>query len=91
MLMIRMRRNIATDPSEIPVRMEFVRRTLPSKEKPMSGLTDIPGLSAAMVASIAAFQMAQQMAQASVALVASAGGGDARAALPYTRMLDKLV
>ncbi|MCA0401465.1 MAG: hypothetical protein LCH38_11685 [Proteobacteria bacterium] len=56
----------------------------------MSGIADMPALSAGMMVSIAAFKAASQMAQQSVALLSAASGADSRAPLPYSSMLDKL-
>ncbi|WP_166443614.1 hypothetical protein [Rhabdaerophilum calidifontis] len=52
---------------------------------------DLPGLNAGMNASIAAFKAAAQMMQQTAALVAGAATTpEARSALPYSRLLDKL-
>lgn len=56
----------------------------------MSAIADLPGLNASMMASVAAFRTASQMASQSIALLSAASGGEARMPLPYSSVLDKL-
>lgn len=57
----------------------------------MTGIAQLPAMSAAMSATVAVLKAAQEMTANTAALVAvAASAGEGRAPLPYTQLIDKL-